>query len=78
MALLTRSIAMRDQPSEYRETEKPVSKASRANLRAYLGTIPEYADSDLSGVKLNGVAKGGPAERDGHRKQFLVTPASRE
>jgi predicted metalloprotease with PDZ domain len=72
MALLTRSLAVRDQPPEYRETEKPVSKASRANLRAYLGTIPEYAESDLKGVQLNGVAKGGPAEKAGLRRGDLI------
>ena len=72
MALLTRSLAMRDQPPEYRETEKPISKASRANLRAYLGTIPEYAESDLKGVQLNGVAKGGPAEKAGLRRGDLI------
>ena len=29
---------------------------------AYLGTVPDYAQSDIKGVMLSGVAKGGPAE----------------
>ena len=31
-------------------------------LRAWLGTVPDYAQSDVKGVMLSGVAKGGPAE----------------
>ncbi len=37
---------------------------SRENLRAYLGTIPDYA-TEVPGVKLSGVRGGGPAERAG-------------
>jgi S1-C subfamily serine protease len=37
----------------------------RASLRAYLGTIPDYATSDIEGVKLTGVRAGGPADKAG-------------
>ena len=37
---------------------------SRENLRAYLGTIPDYA-TEVAGVKLSGVRGGGPAEKAG-------------
>jgi S1-C subfamily serine protease len=33
-------------------------------LRVFLGTIPDYA-ADIEGVKLNGVRKGGPADKAG-------------
>jgi S1-C subfamily serine protease len=33
-------------------------------LRAYLGTIPDYA-TELAGVKLSGVRGGSPAEKAG-------------
>lgn len=36
----------------------------RENLRAYLGTIPDYA-SEVRGVKLSGVRAGGPADKAG-------------
>lgn len=72
MALLTRSMAMRTEAPDYIETEKPTTKASRANLRAYLGTIPDYAASDIQGVKLNGVAKGGPAQQGGLRAGDII------
>ena len=35
---------------------------SRENLRAYLGTIPDYA-TEVPGVKLSGVRAGSPAEK---------------
>ena len=37
---------------------------SRENLRAYLGTIPDYA-TEVVGVKLSGVRGGSPAEKAG-------------
>ena len=37
---------------------------SRENLRAYLGTIPDYA-AEVQGVKLSGVRAGGPADKAG-------------
>ena len=37
---------------------------SRDNLRAYLGSIPDYA-TELKGVKLSGVRAGSPAEKAG-------------
>ncbi len=38
--------------------------ASRGGLRAYLGTIPDYAE-EVKGVKLTGVREGSPAEKAG-------------
>jgi S1-C subfamily serine protease len=40
------------------------STGSRENLRAYLGTIPDYA-TEVAGVKLSGVRGGSPAEKAG-------------
>jgi Tol biopolymer transport system component len=37
---------------------------SRESLRAYLGTIPDYA-TEVAGVKLSGVRAGGPADKAG-------------
>lgn len=72
MALITRSVAMREGAPDYIETEKPDTKASRANLRAYLGTIPDYAQSDVKGVKINGVAKASPAEKGGMQAGDII------
>jgi hypothetical protein len=66
MAALTRTLVMQPTVPDYIAQEKPTGSASRANLRAYLGTIPEYGDTaGIKGVKLNGVAKGGPAAQAG-------------
>jgi len=40
------------------------STGSRENLRAYLGTIPDYT-AELTGVKLSGVRAGSPADKAG-------------
>jgi predicted metalloprotease with PDZ domain len=65
MAAITRSLATRTEAIEYRATEKPGGTVGRVTLRAYLGTLPDYTQNDVVGVKLAGVAKGGPAEQAG-------------
>ena len=70
--LLTAAVASREDAPEYVAQEKPGTGASRANLRAYLGTIPDYAGNAADGVLLDGVAKGGPAERGGLRAGDVI------
>ena len=65
MAAISRSLATRAEAIDYHALEKPGGAIGRVTLRAYLGTIPDYAAGDIVGVKLAGVAKGGPAERAG-------------
>jgi len=73
MGLITRSLAMAEAAPDYIAMEKPAATASRRNLRAYLGTIPEYGDTDVrGGVRLNGVAGGGPADTAGLRGGDLI------
>jgi S1-C subfamily serine protease len=45
--------------------EAPKNDGSRGGLRAYLGTIPDYAQGDIVGVKLSGVSPVGPAAKAG-------------
>ena len=71
--LMTRAVASRAAAPDYIAQEKPSTGASRANLRAYLGTIPAYAESDVQGVLLDGVSKGGPAEQGGLRAGDIIT-----
>ena len=72
MELMTRSLAMREEAPDYVAQEKPRTDASRANLRAYLGTIPDYTESGVKGVLINGVAKGGPAEKGGVQAHDVI------
>ncbi len=65
MAAITHSLATRAEKIDYHAMEKPSSTVGRVALRVYLGTIPDYAPGDIVGVKLAGVAKGGPADRAG-------------
>ena len=64
-SLLTRAVARAERPPSFQEQERPKNQERRASLRAYLGTIPDYAQSGVIGVKLSGVGKGGPASEAG-------------
>lgn len=62
MSLVCRHLIAADHSPVYMAQERPKDGQRRASLRAYLGTVPDYAQSDVQGVMLSGVAKGGPAE----------------
>ena len=44
----------------------------RAGLRAYLGTIPDYGDSEVPGLKLSGVTKEAPADKAGMKAGDII------
>ncbi len=71
-ALITRDLALRDKAPDYQAQARPDSGAQRARLRAYLGTIPDYAAEDIEGLKLSGVVKSGPAEQAGLRAGDII------
>jgi hypothetical protein len=52
-----------DRPA-YAKVEKKDGGGGREQLRAYLGTIPDYAQ-EVAGVKLSGARGGSPAEKAG-------------
>jgi Tol biopolymer transport system component len=64
-AAIAGSLATDVGAPDYQRMEKPTMAVGRVGIRAYLGTIPDYAQTDVVGVKLSGVAKGGPAEQAG-------------
>jgi hypothetical protein len=49
---------------------------SRGRLTVYLGTIPDYSQTDRKGVLLSGVSKGGPADLAGLQSEDLVVELS--
>jgi hypothetical protein len=66
MSLVAVGLARADEAPDYKFMEKPEGQGrGGAVMRAYLGTIPDYAQGDLKGVKLSGVSKGGPADKAG-------------
>ncbi|MCP5558860.1 MAG: M28 family peptidase [Verrucomicrobiaceae bacterium] len=65
MGLIARSIATSKEAPDYVVMEAPKNQGARTGLRAYLGTIPDYAQGDIKGVKLSGVSPIGPAAKAG-------------
>lgn len=66
--LLTRGFLMSSDVPEFKLDEgQSTEEVPRARLTAYLGTIPDYAAGEVKGLKLSGVASGGPAETAGVR-----------
>jgi S1-C subfamily serine protease len=56
---------------EFSRVEKKDTGPARDNLRAYLGSIPDYAQ-EVKGVKLSGVRAGSPAEKAGLKGGDIV------
>ncbi len=70
MALITRDLVQAESAPEYQE--QAAQPEMRANLTAYLGTVPDYAKGDIKGVALGGVTKGAPAEKAGMRSGDII------
>lgn len=60
MGLITRGLAVDSNPPKYVKVDPPKNQGGRG-FRVYLGTIPDYSQGDIKGVKLSGVADKGPA-----------------
>jgi Zn-dependent M28 family amino/carboxypeptidase len=57
-------LADAERPDYVKVERSRGDRGSRDSLRAYLGTIPDYA-TEVNGVKLAGVRSGGPADKAG-------------
>jgi peptidase M28-like protein/WD40 repeat protein/PDZ domain-containing protein len=53
-----------ERPAYAQVARRDSGSGSRENLRAYIGSIPDYA-VEVQGVKLSGVRAGGPADKAG-------------
>jgi hypothetical protein len=53
-----------ERPAYAQVARRDSGTGGRENLRAYIGSIPDYA-ADVQGVKLSGVRAGGPADKAG-------------
>ncbi|MBL4659665.1 MAG: M20/M25/M40 family metallo-hydrolase [Alcanivoracaceae bacterium] len=65
VALIARGLSLQEQPLDYQKQQRKKEKGTRGGMRAYLGTIPDYASEDGKGVLLSGVTQGSPAEKAG-------------
>ncbi len=65
-------ISRGESPPPYQAQQRPASGQTRAGFRVFLGTVPDYAQTDLVGVRLSGVAPDGPAESAGIQSGDLI------
>lgn len=72
MALMTRGLMMANEPPQYVAQSAPQKQGGKTRLRAYLGTVPDYVEGDIQGVKLSGVTKGAPADVAGLRSDDVI------
>lgn len=69
------AVGRSEAPPEYTAQKDPSGGRGRTGFRVYLGTIPDYANTDVVGVKLSGVAPEGPADRGGLRGGDVIVGA---
>ncbi len=66
VAKLVERVASTDKALTYRNVPKSQTE-QRRGFRIFLGTIPDYTEDKIKGVKLSGVITGGPADKAGLR-----------
>ncbi|MCB1603354.1 MAG: M20/M25/M40 family metallo-hydrolase [Gammaproteobacteria bacterium] len=71
MSLISRGLSMQDDALDFQKQARKKEKGTRGGMRAYMGTIPDYA-SDAKGVLLSGSTKGSPAEKAGIQSGDLL------
>lgn len=72
MGLITRGLAIGSNAPRYVKVDPPKNQGARG-FRVYLGTIPDYSQGDVKGVKLSGVADKGPAGVAGVKGGDVIT-----
>ncbi len=60
MGLVARGLALDSNAPKYLKVDPPANRGGRG-FRVFLGTIPDYSQGDVKGVKLSGVSDKGPA-----------------
>ena len=70
MGLVAVGLAASESPPDYVQ-QSVKQKTTGGRLRAYLGTIPDYAE-EVKGVMLSGVSKDGPADKAGVKSRDVI------
>lgn len=70
--LLVEKLMKLDEPPQFVKVERSVeATGSRASLRAFTGTIPDYT-TEAEGLRLSGVIEGGPADEVGLQEGDVI------
>ncbi len=69
---MVRLLSEATEAPTYRAQRMPAPGLGRSGFRVFLGTVPDYAQTDVVGVRLSGVAPQGPAEAAGVRGGDLI------
>ena len=64
MGLIVRELSIDEAGPKYVKVAPPKNRGARG-FRVYLGTVPDYSQGEIKGVKLSGVADNGPAGKAG-------------
>lgn len=65
-------LASRAQPLTYQKVESSKKQMEGRSFRIFLGTIPDYTQEGIKGVKISGTSKGSPAEKAGLRAGDVI------
>ena len=70
-ATIARRIMDTDEAPQFTKVDQSSQTATRAGIRVFTGTVPDYA-TEVKGLLLGGVIGGGPAEQAGMQKGDII------
>ncbi len=78
MTLIARGLVTAAEPLPFQVYQGAQAEGGqrRANLRAYLGTVPEYGADDITGVLLSSVTRNSPADKAGLKGGDVIVELS--
>lgn len=69
---LAKELSQRPQPLQFKEAGAKQGVRYGRNLKVTLGIVPDMVSSDNKGLRVDGVKKGGPAEKSGILKGDVI------